>query len=64
MATGYFHELNAVGSYLWKRLAEPRTIAELCQSALHDFEANEEVCRQEVMAFVQELNAAGLVHVE
>jgi hypothetical protein len=64
MATGYFHQLNAVGSYLWRRLAEPRTIAELCESALQDFEADEEICQREVVAFVQELNAAGLVHVE
>jgi hypothetical protein len=64
MATGYFHQLNAVGSYLWKRLAEPQTIAELCASALHDFEADEEVCEQDVIAFVQGLSAAGLVHIE
>lgn len=64
MATGYFHQLNAVGSYLWQCLAEPRTVAELCRSAVDDFDADEETCRQDIAAFVQELLFAGLVHVE
>ena len=64
MATGYFHQLNAVGSYLWRRLDEPHTVSELCRSAIQDFEADEDVCRQDVHDFVQELLDAGLVGIE
>lgn len=64
MATGYFHQLNAVGSYLWRRLAEPHTVAQLCLSALDDFEADEAACRRDVDAFVRELHEAGLVGIE
>ena len=64
MATGYFHQLNAMGSYLWNRLDEPLTVSELCRSALDDFEAEAEVCRRDVDGFLQELQEAGLVEIE
>jgi len=61
VVNGYFHQLNAVGSYLWKRLSEPRTFESLCRQALDDFDADAESCRRDVTAFVLELHSRGLV---
>ena len=65
MATGYFHQLNVVGSYVWRALDEPRTIADLCRAAADDFEADDDdTCRRDIADFVRELHEAGLVRVE
>ena len=64
IATGYFHQLNVVGSYLWKRLDEPQTVEQLCHSAHCDFEADDGECRRDITAFVRELHDAGLVQIE
>jgi hypothetical protein len=63
-ATGYFHQLNAVGSYLWRHITEPHTIGELCARAVADFEADEQTCQRDIGDFVQELHNRGLVRIE
>jgi len=63
VATGFFHQLNGVGSYLWRQIADPRTIAELGARALLDFTADEAACRQEIRDFVQDLHGRGLVRI-
>ena len=60
-ATGYFHQLNAVGSYLWKQIEQPRTIGELCAQATADFDGDEETCRRDITVFVMLLHGQGLV---
>jgi len=63
VATGYFHQLNAVGSYVWRQIADPQTLAELGARALRDFEADAATCRREIHDFVQDLQARGLVRI-
>jgi hypothetical protein len=64
MATGYFHQLNAVASYLWKQLAQPHTLDELFARAVADFDADEATCRKDIDAFVEELQGHGLIRIE
>jgi|SRR5262245_8773802 len=64
MSNGYFHQLNAVGSYLWRQIAQPHTIAELCARAVIDYDADAETCRQDIGVFVRELQAHGLVTID
>ena len=63
-ATGYFHQLNPVGSYLWKQIAQPRTIGELSALATADFDGDEETCRRDITVFVIILRGLGLVRLD
>ncbi len=63
VVTGYFHHLNAVGSYVWRQIAEPQTLAELSTRALRDFQGDADTCREEIRQFVQELQEQGLVRI-
>ena len=63
VATGVFHQLNGVGSYLWKRVADPQTIAELCARATLEYDADPETCRRDIEEFVRELHTHGLVRI-
>ena len=62
--TGYFHQLNAVGTYLWKQIAQPQSVGELCARALADFDGDEETCRRDIHAFVLLLHGEGLVSID
>jgi len=63
-SSGYFHQLNAVGSYLWRQIAQPHTIAELYARAVVDYDADAEACRQDIGVFVRELHGHGLVTID
>lgn len=63
-ATGYFHQLNPVASYVWRCLAQPLTMAELCARAVGDFEADEDDCRRDIGVFVHELHGRGLIRID
>jgi hypothetical protein len=64
--TGWFHELNAIGSYLWRQVAEPITLESLCARAAADFDFDTAAgeCRLDIEAFVRELEGNGLVRTE
>lgn len=63
VTTGYFHQLNAVGSYVWRQIVDPQTLAELGSRALRDFAGDEATCRREIHEFVQDLHGRGLVRI-
>lgn len=63
VVTGYFHELNAVGSYVWRQIAAPQTLAELAARALRDFRADGDACRRDIEDFVRDLHGRGLVRI-
>lgn len=58
---GAYFSLNAVGSRIWERLAEPISLPRLCDELLREFDVPRERCEIEVMEFVGRLQAAGLV---
>lgn len=60
---GTCYGLNAVGTRIWALLAEPRSIDSLCQQLLGEFDVDEDRCRREVIALLDELRADGLVTV-
>jgi hypothetical protein len=62
--SGYFHQLNEVGSYLWNQVAEPVTIEALCTRSAGDFDADASACRQDIYAFIRELDLHGLVRID
>jgi hypothetical protein len=62
--SGYFHQLNPVASYLWRQATEPVTLESLCERASEDFDAEADTCRQDIDAFIRELDLHGLVRIE
>src|SRR5262245_19202554 len=64
MVTGYFHQLNAVGSYVWRHLAQPVTIGELFAYAAADFQGDDEERRRDIGAFLHELHGRGLLRID
>jgi hypothetical protein len=60
---GACYGLNGVGTRIWELLAEPRSIASLCEQLAGEYDVDADQCLREVLDLVQELRAEGLVTV-
>lgn len=56
-----YYGLDSIGRRIWELLEEPRTIGSLCTTLEAEFDVSFERCRTEVLAFLEQLEAAELV---
>jgi hypothetical protein len=50
-----------VGARIWHRLGEGKTLAEICDIMIDEYDASREQIERDVMRLVEELGANGLV---
>jgi hypothetical protein len=55
--------LEGVGAEIWQALSEPRRVSELCGFVAEGFEVEKAQCQTDVLAFLSELEEAGLVEI-
>lgn len=55
------HSLNDTGSRIWELLADEPTVGELVAQIHSEFKVSEEQARADVIAFLEELAAKGMV---
>jgi Coenzyme PQQ synthesis protein D (PqqD) len=55
--------LNEVGSRIWQLIQEPKTISDVCESILEEYEVDAQTCEAEVQALLADLLAAQLVEI-
>lgn len=60
---GAYYSLDTIGSHIWERIAQPITVAALCQNLTDEFDVETEQCQADVLAFLNELLTEGMVHV-
>ena len=60
---GACYGLNGVGTRIWELLAEPRSLASLCEQLTSEYDVDADQCLREVLDLVEELRAEGLVKV-
>jgi hypothetical protein len=58
---GQCYGMNAVATEVWELLSTPRSIAEICDHLIAQFEVDNQTCQSEVSRLVDELLADGLV---
>jgi len=58
---GEYYGLRDVAASLWQHLAEPRTTGELCDLVAGEYDVTAEGCRDDVIAFLQELTEKDLI---
>ena len=57
------YSFNGTGTLIWKLLESPKTVVDLAAAVACEFEIESERAECDVMAFVQEMKAVGLVEV-
>jgi hypothetical protein len=58
---GICYGMNRVGSRIWKLLAEPIRICDLCGALLAAYQVNSDICERQVLDLLEELRAEGLI---
>lgn len=63
LGSGTYYGLNAVGSTIWNLIQEPRTIEEIRDTLLQQYEADAGECERDLLNLLDELTEAGLVEI-
>jgi hypothetical protein len=58
---GTCYGMNRVGSRIWKLIAKPIRICDLCVALLAAYRVDPDVCERQVLDLLEELRAEGLV---
>jgi hypothetical protein len=59
--SGVYYGLNEVGARIWHLLEEPRTITQIRDEILDDYEIDPAQCEQDIRALITELIEQNLV---
>lgn len=62
VASGVYHGLDEVGARVWHLIQQPRTIDEIRDAILTEYEVAPEQCEHDVMTLLQQLVQAGLAN--
>ena len=60
---GVYYGLDAVGAYVWSLIQQPRTVTEVRDLLLEEFDVESAVCMAELQDLLQQLAAKGLIQV-
>ena len=63
LGSGTYYGLNAVGSTIWNLIQEARTIAEIHDRLLQQYEADAGECERDLLNVLDDLSKAGLVEI-
>ena len=63
LKSGVYFGLNAVGASIWKLIQEPRTVKEIQEAILEEYDVDPDRCEQDILELLQELSAHGLIEI-
>jgi hypothetical protein len=58
---GNYVTVTRVGARIWELLEQPRSMDDLCNSLMRDYDVTPEACRADVQHFLDEMAANGAV---
>jgi hypothetical protein len=61
LKSGIYFALNAVGARIWKLIQEPKTVNEVRDALLGEYDVGLERCEQDLVILLQGLAAHGLI---
>lgn len=62
--SGSYYGLDGVGLFVWGLLQEPRTVAELRDAVLAEYDVTSEQCEQDLISLLDELTVKQLIQVQ
>jgi hypothetical protein len=63
LKAGVYYGLNTVGASIWKLIQEPRSVKEIQDAILEEYEVDPDQCEVDVMELLQELSTNGLIEI-
>ena len=59
-ASGTYFGLNSIGAEIWNFIQQERSVSEICEHLLLEYEVTAEQCEAEVMSLLEHLHQQGL----
>ncbi len=63
LTSGVYYGLNEVGAKIWQLIQQPCTIQAIQHSLLQEYDVDPQICTQDLLQLLQELQAAGLINI-
>lgn len=64
LENGMYYGLNPVGARVWQLIQEPRSVDDICNVLLDEFDVERQQLYQDVVALLQELKQEQLIQIE
>jgi hypothetical protein len=64
LSSGVYYGLNEVGASIWNLIQRPRTIREIHEALLQDYDVEASQCEQDILTLLTELLEVGLIEVK
>lgn len=64
LKNGSYYGLDVVGARIWGLIQEPKTLSEVCDAILREFDVERARCERDLWELVQNLSREGLVEVK
>ena len=61
--TGRYFGLDEVGALIWSLIQKPRTVNEIRDAILKEYNVNPDQCKRDIVALLTELASQGLIEV-
>ena len=62
--SGKYHSLSMVGARVWSLIQTPRTVREIHELLLEEYDADADTCRCDLLALLKDLVSQGLVELD
>ena len=63
LESGVYYGLDAVGARIWNLIQEPRTVNEIRDALLEEYEVEPDRCERDIVALLEQLADAGLIEI-
>lgn len=64
LKSGVYYGLDPVGARIWALIQEPRTVDEVRDAILREYEVEPDRCERDLLALLEKLETEGLIEVK
>ncbi len=64
LKTGIYYGLNEVGASIWKLIQKPKTVREVKDAIVQEYEVDPDQCEKDLLALLNELLSRELIEVK
>jgi len=64
LESGVYYSLDQVGAHIWILIQEPRTVHEIRDAILDEYEVEPDRCERDIVSLLDQLADAGLVEIK
>jgi hypothetical protein len=58
-----YYGMNPVGTRIWSLLKEPRSVLQLRDTLLSEYDVDEKLCEQDLLVLLEKMKSEGLIEV-